>query len=95
MAVFAAIAFATFLFENDHFVTFHEGGGHLAYYFGAFYGGSAYLYLAVGVNEENAVEFHGLTFLNFFAKVVNIQEAVLFCLELLALNFYDNVHYNG
>jgi hypothetical protein len=25
---------------------------------------------------------------------VYIQEAVLFCLELLALNFYDNVHYN-
>ncbi len=93
MAIFAAVAFATFFLENDHFVTLYEGSSYFANNFCAFHCGSAYFYLAINVGEKHAVELYGLTFLNFFTKVMNIQEAVLFCLELLALNFYDNVHY--
>ena len=92
MAVFAAIAIATFLLENDHFVTFHEGTFYLANYFCSFYGGSAYLHCAVSVNQENAVKLYGLTLLLLVAEVVNIQELALFSLELLSLNFYDYVH---
>lgn len=94
MTVLAAIALAALLLENDHLVALHEGLGDFAYYFGSFNGRSAYLNGTVGVNEQNAVKLYGLAFLHLVAEIVNIQEAVLFCLELLALNFYDNVHYN-
>ena len=95
MAVFAAIAFATFLLEHDYFVAFHESSSNFAYYFSAFDGGSTHSYSAVIVDQQNAVEFHGVTFLVVFTEEVNIQEAVLFSFELLTLNFYDNVHYNN
>ena len=94
MTVFATIAFAAFLLENDYLVTFNEGGSYFAYHLGAFYGRSTYFHCAVGVNEEHAVKLYCLAFFHLFAEIVNIQEAVLFCLELLTLNFYNNVHYN-
>lgn len=94
MAVFTTITFAAFFLENDYLVTFHEGTFNLANNFCSFNGRSAYLNGTVGVNEQNAVKLYGLAFLHLVAEIVNIQEAVLFCLELLALNFYDNVHYN-
>lgn len=94
MTVLAAIALAALLLENDYLVALHEGFGDFAYYFGSFYGRSAYLNGTVGVYEQNAVKLYCLAFLHLVAEIVNIQEAVLFCLELLALNFYDNVHYN-
>lgn len=101
MTVFATIAFAAFLLENDNFVAFEESGGfalnfvlgYFANHLCAFNGGSANLDCAVGVNEQNTVELYGVAGLNIVAKIMNIQEAVLFCLELLALDFYDNVHY--
>lgn len=94
MTVLATIALAALLLENDYLVALHEGVGDFAYYFGSFNGRCAYLNGTVGVNEQNAVKLYGLAFLHLVAEIVNIQEAVLFCLELLALNFYDNVHYN-
>ncbi len=93
MAVFAAIAFATFLLENDHFVTFFEVLEHLAYYFGAFeYGGTYFNCFVVGLSEENTVKFYSVAFFSSFAEIVNIQELAGFSLELLSLNFYDCVH---
>lgn len=92
MAVFAAIAFAALFLEDDDFVTLHEVCGHFANDLGAVYGRSTYEHFAVFVGEEDAVELHGVTFLGILAEVVNIQELAFFCLELLSLNFYDNVH---
>ena len=100
MTVFTTIAFAAFLLENDYFVAFEESGlltfylvsCYLADYFCAFDCGCAYLYGSVGVDEEHAVEFNLVACLDSVAEIVNIQEAVLFCLELLALDFYDYVH---
>ena len=92
MAVFAAIAFATLLLEDNHFVTFYEWLSHFAYYLGAVNNGHANLNFTVNVCEKNAVEFHCVAFL-YAVDVLNIQEAVLFCLELLALDLYDNVHF--
>ena len=94
MTVFATIAFAAFLLENDNLITLNEVFGYFTNYFGSFYGRSAYLNGTVGIYEKHAVKLYGLAVLGFFAEIVNIQEAVLFCLELLALDFYDNVHYN-
>lgn len=108
MTVFATIAFAAFLLENNHLVAFEESGFNcfatavvsfvscnFANNLCAFNGGGANLYGAVIVDEKNAVELYGLAGLYLIAEIVNIQEAVLFCLELLALNFYDNVHYDN
>lgn len=92
MAVLAAIAFATLLLEDDNFFTFHEGTFYLANYFCPFYGRSADLNGTVLVNEEHAVKLDRLAFLDILAQEVNIQELVLFCLELLSLNLYDYVH---
>ncbi len=92
MAVFAAIAFAAFLFENDHLVAFHEGLEHLAYNFCAFYCRSTYFYCAVGVSEEYTVELNLVACFVGFAEIVDIQESALFGFELLSLDFYDYVH---
>jgi len=94
VTVLAAVTFAALLLEYDDLVAFYEGLGHFAYYFCSFNGRGADFYGTVGVDEKNAVELYGLAFLYFVAEIVNIQEAVLFSFELLALNFYDNVHYN-
>ena len=83
MAVFAAIAFATFLLEYDYFVAFHEGSSDFAHYLSAFDGGSTDSNSAIIVDQQNAVEFHGVTFLVVCTEEVNVQEAVLFSFELL------------
>ena len=93
MAVFAAIAFATFFLENDHFVTFHEGLFNLANNFCSFDNGSADFHGTVGFSEENAVELDLVAFFNLLSEVVDIQELACFGFELLSLNFYDNVHW--
>ncbi len=92
VAVFAAIAFATFFLENDNFVAFDEGGCYFANYLCTFYGGSAYFYGAVEVGEKNAVEFNAVAFFYILSKIVHIQETIFFGLELLSLDFYDYVH---
>lgn len=92
MAVFAAIAFATFFLEHDHLVALYEGNGYFAYNFGTLYGGSAYLHFTVCVNEEYTVKLYGLTFLLVVAEIVNIQELTGLSLELLSLDFYNCVH---
>ncbi len=93
MAVFAAIAFATFFLENDHFVTFYEGSCDLANYFCSFDNGSTDFHGTIGFSEENAVELDCVTFFNLLSEVVDIQEFACFGFELLSLDFYDNVHW--
>ena len=56
MAVFAAIAFATFFLENDNFFTFNKGSLNSADNFGSFNNGSTNFHVTVGVNEKNTVE---------------------------------------
>lgn len=92
MAVLAAIAFATLLLENDDFVTLYEGLGYFADYFCTDYGGSAYGDCAVIVDEKDTVKFYCVALLALFAQEVDIEETSGLCLELLALDFYDNVH---
>ena len=94
MSVLATIAFATLLLEHYHLVTFYEGFLYLAHNFCTLYERRSDLYGTFGVYKQHAVKFYCLTVLYFVTEVVYIQEAVLFCFELLTLNFYDNVHYN-
>lgn len=93
MAVLAAIALATLLLEDDHLVALHEGSENLANHLGSFEHGGAHLYgVVIGLSEENAVEFYGVSFFSCIAEIVNIQELLRLCLELLSLNFYNCVH---
>lgn len=93
MTVFAAIAFATFLFENDYFVSFYEGFFDLADNFCALNDGCADFDFSFVVNEEYAVKFYGVTLFDCVGEAVNIKEAVFFCFELLPLDFNNYVHY--
>lgn len=92
MSVFAAIAFAAFLFEDNHFIAFYERFLYFADNFCPFDERCAYFDSAVDVGKENAVELYSVAFVHFFTQVVHIEKAVFFGFELLALDFYDNVH---
>ena len=93
MAVFAAIAFATFFLENDHFFTFYERGCHFANYFCSFNDWSTDFHGTIGISEEYTVELDCVAFFDLLSEVVDIQKFACFGFELLSLNFYDNVHF--
>lgn len=92
MAVLAAIALTTLLLEDDYLLTLYEGLENLANHLGTLYCGRTYFNCIVGFSEEHTVKFHCVTFFVSIAEIVNIQELLRLCLELLSLNFYDSVH---
>ncbi len=92
MTVFATIAFTTFLLENNHFVTLHERNKHLADNLRAVYCRSADLYRTLRLAEKNTVKLYLVTLFGILTKIVNIQELLRLCLELLSLDFYNCVH---
>ena len=94
MAVEAAIAFATFLLEDDHLVALYEGKENFACYLCAFYGRHTDSHVAVGVKKKDFVEDYSLAFLYFIAEMVHIQILAFFGFELLTFDFYDCVHFN-
>ena len=91
MAVLHAIAFATFFLKNNHFVALNKSFFDFANHFGSLNGGNAYLNCAVCIDEQHTVELNSLAVFGI-VKVMNIQKSACFSLELLSLNFYDNVH---
>ncbi len=92
MTVETAIAFATFLFENDDVFTFHEGSLYLANNLCTFDGRCANLYGTVGIHEQDTVKLYRVTFLALVAEIVDIQLLAVLGTELLSLNFYNCVH---
>lgn len=92
MAVFAAIAFATFFLENDYFFTFNERSEHFAVNFGTFNGRCANFNVAVGIEQEDFVEGNGVAFLSILAEIVDIEVFTFFSFELLSFDFYNSVH---
>lgn len=58
MTVFATVAFAPLLLEDDNFFTFYEGTFYLANYLCSFNGRSAYLNGTVGIYKQYAVKFY-------------------------------------
>lgn len=91
MAVAFAVAFATFLVENNHFFALDDRSYNFAYNLSTFYCRSANGYYAIFFCEKHLVEYHFGT-LSCFSNVVNIQLAACFGFELLSLNLYDYVH---
>lgn len=92
MAVFTTIAFAALLLEDDYLLALYEGLENLANHLGTLDSGSTYFYCVVGFSEEHTVKFYCVTFFVSIAEIVNIQELLRLCLELLSLDFYDSVH---
>lgn len=92
MAVFTAIAFATLLLEDDHFLALYQGYEHFTIYFSSFYGRSAYSDLAVGIQKKYFVEDYFVALFGFFAEMMNIQVLAFFGFELLSFDFYNSVH---
>lgn len=92
MTVETAIAFATFLLENDNVFTFHEGSLYLANNLCTFDGRCANLNGTVGIHEQDAVELYRVAFLVIVAEVVDIQLLAGLDTELLSLNLYNCVH---
>ena len=91
IAIELAIALAALLVENEHLLTLNERRYYFAYYLGAFYSRSTYLYVAVVVNQQHVVKFNSLAVFGA-ADVVYIELLALFCFELLTVNLYDCVH---
>ena len=92
MTVETAIAFATFLLEDDNVFTFHEGSLYLANNLCTFDGRCANLNGTVGIHEQDAVELYRVAFLAIVAEVVDIQLLAGLDTELLSLNLYNCVH---
>ena len=91
IAIELAIALAALLVENEYLLTLNERRYYFAYYLGAFYSRSTYLYVAVVVNQQHVVKFNSLAVFGA-ADVVYIELLALFCFELLTVNLYDCVH---
>ena len=94
MTVETTITFATFLLENDHFVTLHEGLHHFTLHCGPFNGRSTDFYVAVGIKKKHFPKCDLVTCLYLFAEMVNIQKFAFFGFELLSFDFYNSVHYS-
>lgn len=92
MTVLTTIALATLLLKDDYLVTLHERCEHLANDLGTLKCRGTYLNFIVGFGEEHTVKFYGVSFFERVAEIVNIQELVGLCLELLSLDLYDSVH---
>ncbi len=91
MTIETAIAFATFLLENDYVLTLNEGINHLANNLSTLYGGGTYGYVTIGVNQQNLVELYCVAFVHI-GDVMNIQLLASLGAELLSLDFYNCVH---
>ena len=92
MTVFAAIAFATFLLEDDHFLTLYEGLENFAIHFSSFNGRSTDFNVAVGIEKKHFVESNSVALFYFIAEVVDIKVFTFFSFKLLSFDFYDSVH---
>ena len=92
MTVQAAIAFATFLLENDNVFTFYEGSLYLANNLCTFDGRCANLNGTVGIHEQDAVKLYRVAFLALVTEIVDIQLLAGLDTELLSLNLYNCVH---
>ncbi len=92
MTVLTTVALAALLLEDDYLLALYEGLENLANDLCSFEGGSTNLNSVIGFGEENTVELDGVTFFVLVTEIVNIQELLRLCLELLSLDFYDSVH---
>ena len=91
MTVQLTVSFSSSLVEYKNLVTLNECGLDLTYYLCALNGRSTHGYLTVLVGEKDFLELYACTGLNVL-NVVHEQLHSLFNLELLSLNFSNNVH---
>ena len=91
MTVQLAVTFSSLLVENEHLVALYQRRYHFANYLCAVYRRQAYGYVSVFVYQKNFLKFYCRTSFCVL-DVVNEQLLASFCLELLAVDFYNCVH---
>ncbi len=98
MTVQTTITFSSFLLENKNSFTFYEAflsvtivRYDLTNDLRTFYGGSAYGYRSVFVDEQHFVKFENGAML--CSQIVDKQFLSVFYFELLSLNLNNNVHF--
>ena len=98
VTVQATITFSSFLLENKNSFTFYEAflsvtivRYDLTNDLRTFYGGSAYGYRSVFVDEQHFVKFENGAML--CSQIVDKQFLSVFYFELLSLNLNNNVHF--
>ena len=89
MTVTFAISFSSLFLEDNHFIAFYVRQ-YLTDHFGTFHYRSTNFYLSVVVDQQHFVKLDGSSLL--CRQTVNKQLFAGFDLELLSLNFYNNVH---
>ena len=92
MTIQFTVAFPSLLVEDQDLVTFYQFAYYFTYYFCTFNRGYTYGDSAVFVNQQDAVKFYCCTVLSFL-HVVHEQFLASLCFELLALDFYNCVHF--
>ena len=92
MAFQFAIAFSSLFVEDKNLIALNQIGNHFANHLGSFYRRSAHDDVALFVNQQNSVKFNCRSSLHF-AHVVNEQLTACLSLKLLAVDFYNCVHY--
>ena len=98
MTVQTTITFSSFLLENKNSFTFYEAfftvtivRYNLTNDLRTFYGGSAYGYCSIFINEQHFVKFENSAMLS--SQIVDKQFLSVFYFELLSLNLNNNVHF--
>ena len=91
MAVQLAIALATLLVEDEHFVTLHQGTNYLGYNLGTLNLGSTNGDGTVIIYQQHSLKLNSLASLCTL-DVVYKEFLAGFRTELLTVNLYDCVH---
>ena len=92
MTIEFAETFSSLLVEDKYLVTFYQWRFNLANNFCAFYGRSSYCDCIVCCYKKYLLKFYCCTWFSIL-NVVNKQFFASFCFKLLAVNFYNCVHY--
>lgn len=91
MTVQLTVAFSSLLVEYEYLVALNQCAYYFANHFRTLYGRSTYGDVAFIVYQKNSVEFYCCTGFCIL-QVLNKQFFASFCLELLAVDFYNCVH---
>ena len=92
MAIQLTVSFSSLLVEHEDFVALYQRGNHFTYHFRTFYGRKSHGNVTVFVYLKNLFKLNRRARLGIL-HVVNEQLLSGLCFELLAVDFYNCVHY--
>ena len=92
MTVQFSITFSSLLVEYEYFVAFYQRRYYFTNYFGTFYSRSTYSYCSIVIYQQNFLKFNSCAVFCVL-NVVYKQLLSGLCFELLAVDFYNCVHF--